>query len=258
MTLTRTLGAAALAGASTLALAGCFATPRAQLDFSDTEKAKITEIRLSGGSGDVSIRTSARTDTAINRVVRYRGTEPGPTYRVEGAVLAIDTNCGRDCSVDYDIEAPAGVAVTGTVTSGDVDLAGTGAVDLDVTSGDVTVSGATGAVGVGTTSGNITASGVTGATTLKARSGDIEGRGLAGTVTAEATSGDVELELAKAAPVTVRVTSGDVDVTVPRDRYRVQVGADSGDQDVTVPNDPAATNLLDLTASSGNVTLREG
>src|SRR4051812_36957705 len=118
MTLPRTLGAVPLAGV--LALTGCFATPQARLDFSDTEQAGITEIRITGGSGDVAVRTSARADTSIRREVRYRGGEPGRTYRIEGSVLSIDTNCGRDCGVSYDIEAPAEVAVTGRTTSGDV------------------------------------------------------------------------------------------------------------------------------------------
>jgi hypothetical protein len=32
----------------------------------------------------------------------------------------------------------------------------------------------------------------------------------------------------------------------------------SGDKNVTVPNDPAATNLLDVRATSGNLTIGRG
>jgi Putative adhesin len=255
MTLTRTLGAVSAAGA--LTLTGCFATPQAQLDFSDTEPVRITSIRISGGSGDVAIRTSARTDTVIRRVVRYRGAEPERTYRIEGSVLSIDTRCGNDCGVSYDIEAPAGVSVTGGTTSGDVRLAGVKDVEIDVRSGDVTVDDASGAVHVETTSGNITASAVRGETRLKAASGDIEGRALAGAVVAEATSGTVELGLTRPAAVSAKATSGDVRVTVPRDRYQVRVRTGSGNEAVGVPNDPAATNVLDVSATSGDVTLEE-
>ena len=256
MTLTRALGVASLAGV--LSLTGCFATPQARLEFSDTEPAKITEIRLSGGSGDISVRTSSRADTAIQRVVRYRGSEPGRTYRIEGSVLSIDTRCGNDCGVEYDIEAPAGVAVTGGTTSGNVSLTGVGPVDLRVRSGDVTVAGATGAVAVETTSGNIIVSAVQGTTTLRATSGDIEGRALGGAATVEATSGNVELHLTKPAAVKAKATSGDVEVTVPRDRYQVRVDTGNGDEDVSIRSDASATHVLDLTASNGNVTLSEG
>ncbi len=256
MTLTRALGVASLAGV--LSLTGCFATPQARLDFSDTEQAKITEIRLSGGSGDVTIRTSARTDTAINRVVRYRGAEPGRTYRIEGSALSIDTRCGPDCGVSYEIDAPTGVNVTGGTTSGDVRLAGVGTVDLDVRSGDVSVESATGPVTIETTSGDIIAGDVRGATTLKATSGDVEGRGLAGAATVQVTSGSVELHLTKPVAVRARATSGDVLVTVPRDRYQVQVATANGDENVSVPHDASASHLLDVSTTNGDVTLREG
>jgi hypothetical protein len=241
-----------------LALTGCFATPQAQLDFSDTEQARITEIKVTGGSGDVAIRTAARTDTAINRVVRYRGGEPGRTYRIEGSVLTVETRCGGDCGVTYDIEAPAGVKVTGALQSGDIRLTGVGAVDVQVTSGDVTVDNATGPVTVRTTSGDVVASAVTGAATLTATSGDIEARALSGPATARTTSGTIDLHLVKAAAVQARANNGDVQVTVPPGRYQVRVDTDNGDQNVTVANDAAAPTLLDVATDNGDVTVREG
>jgi hypothetical protein len=256
MTLTRTLGVVPLAGV--LALTGCFATPQAQLDFSDTEQARITEIKVTGGSGDVAIRTAARADTAINRVVRYRGGEPGRTYRIEGSVLTVETRCGGDCGVSYDIEAPAGVKVSGGLQSGDIRLAGVGTVDVEVTSGDVTVDSATGPVTVRTTSGDIIAGAVTGATTLTATSGDIEARALTGAATARTTSGNIELHLAEVGAVQARANNGDVQVVVPPGRYQVRVDTDNGDQDVTVANDASAPTLLDVTTDNGDVIVREG
>ncbi|GAA0812590.1 DUF4097 family beta strand repeat-containing protein [Spirilliplanes yamanashiensis] len=256
MNLTRALGVAALAG--TLSLTGCFATPQAQLEFSDTETAKITEIRLSGGAGDVLVRSSSRADTAVNRVVRYRGAEPERTYRIEGSVLTIDTRCGNDCFVTYDIEAPAGVAVTGSLGSGDIRLTRVGKVDVELQSGDVTVDGATGTVAVRTTSGDIVASGVKGAVELTATSGDVEARGIAGAVTAETTSGNVELRLAEAVAVRARASNGDVTVAVPQGAYRVQVATGNGDQEVSVPDVASAAHLLDVVTDNGDVYVRFG
>ena len=59
-------------------------------------------------------------------------------------MLHIDTDCGHDCSVSYEIEAPAGVAVRGELSSGDVGLTGSGSADVTLTSGDIMVRDATG------------------------------------------------------------------------------------------------------------------
>src|SRR3954464_2591147 len=114
----RTAGVLSLAAAGTL-LAGCVGRPvAAQVEVSDVGAAKITAIEIGEGSGNVAVRTSSRADTAIKRTVRYAGNQPGTTYRVDGSTLHIDTRCGDNCSVSYDIEAPANVAVRGRTGSG--------------------------------------------------------------------------------------------------------------------------------------------
>ena len=77
------------------------------MTYDDTEKAKITDIVLTGGSGDVTITTAPVTETTITRVIR-RSTNPGESYRLVGTTLNIDTTCGVDCSVTYEIKAPPG------------------------------------------------------------------------------------------------------------------------------------------------------
>lgn len=245
-----------LAGvASAAALAGCTASVPTQLDFSDTEK-KVTEIVIASGSGNVAVRTAGINDTRIKRVVRYHGDEPGRTYRLAGTVLHLDTDCGHDCSVDYDIEAPTGVTVRGEVTSGDLNLTGIATADVTVSSGNVRVNGATGEVRAEASSGDITVTDLKGTVRLVATSGDIKGHGLGGAaLSAEATSGDIDLELAKPGPVTARASSGDVSVRVPEGRYQVRTTADSGEQQVSIPHDPASPHILDLSADSGNVTV---
>jgi DUF4097 and DUF4098 domain-containing protein YvlB len=240
------------AGAATV-LSGCGGVG-ARLTFNDTE-VKVSEIVMSGRSGDVAVRTAPITETRINRVI-HRNSDPGRTYRVEGTVLYVDTDCGRNCSVAYDIEAPAGVTVRGEVTSGDLALDGVGATDVKLTSGDVMIRNATGAVRVQGTSGDITVLDSVG-TTIRTTSGDVRAMNIAGPVSAAVTSGDVTIKLITAASVAARTTSGDVDVIVPPGSYAVTADSTgSGDQQVVgVVDDPKAKNTIEVSTSSGDATV---
>jgi hypothetical protein len=254
------VGGLVLIAVAATALTGCDGGVPTQLSFSDTEKVKVTEIVVTGGSGDVMVRTSAIGETRISRTVTYRGgQEPGVTYKLAGTVLNVDTRCGSNCSVSYDIEAPTGVAVRGSLGSGDVALTGVATADVTVGSGNVGVVGASGAVKVKTRSGNIVVQDLKGAAHLVATSGNIEGMGLgSGALIAEATSGDIELTLARPGPVTAKATSGNVGLMVPDGSYQVRTSAASGEQTVDIPHDPAAKHLLDVRATSGDVRISRG
>jgi hypothetical protein len=257
----RRTGSLLVLGAALAGLAGCGAGVPNRLDFSDTEKVKVTEIVLTGGSGDVMVRTAAIAETRIKRAVSYRNAaEPGVTYRLAGTVLTVNTDCGSTCSVSYDIEAPVGVAVRGTLRSGDVHLANVATADIEVSSGNVDVTGATGAVKVRARSGDLTVTDVHGATQLVATSGDILGTGLGGgSLSVESTSGDVSLALSKPGSVTVRATSGDVNLTVPAGAYNVNATATSGEvAQVGIADDTTAKYVLDVRATSGDVSITQG
>jgi putative adhesin len=252
-TLTRRAGAlcvAVTAAALTTACGGI----GARLTFTDTEKGKVTEIAMQGGSGDVTVHTAAGTETTITRVVQH-SSDPGPSYRMDGTVLRIDTICGPDCTVSYDITAPPGVAVTGGLTSGDVRLTDVKSADVTLTSGDIEVHGATAGVTARSRSGDMGVTGVKGAVTLEAGSGDVRATDLAGPVTARTSSGDIDVTLTEPANVTVEASSGDVRVTVPAGAYRVRADTGSGDANVGIDNNPTATNMLDIRTRSGDVTV---
>jgi hypothetical protein len=251
--LARRGGVVLLVIVTTAALAACGGIG-ARLTFTDTEKAKVTEIAMQGGSGDVTVHTAAVHETTIKRVVQH-SSDPGPSYRLDGTVLRIDTICGPDCTVSYDIQAPAGVAVTGGLTSGDVRLTDVRSADVTLTSGDVVVSGATARVTAISRSGDMTVTGVKGPVTLQAGSGDVRAVNLTGPVNARTNSGDVDVTLIAPASVTAQASSGDVRVTVPAGAYQVRTDAGSGDASVGVANDPSATNVLDVRTRSGDVTI---
>ncbi|MBG0565611.1 DUF4097 family beta strand repeat-containing protein [Actinoplanes aureus] len=248
-----------LAAVSVGALAACDGVVGARMTFEDTETTKITEVVLTGGHGDVVVHGNASaTETRIRRVIRGE-TNPGASYQRSGGVLTLATDCGRDCSLSYEITAPAGVAVSGEMTSGDLTLAGTGAVDLKLTSGDVMVERATGPVKVKATSGDLNVIGGTDVS-LETQSGDLMVDDVTGPIAVRTTSGDATLRLAAPSSVTATVTSGDVNLIVPPGAYRVRADVHGGgDQQVIgITHDPKSANVLDLRTTSGDLSISAG
>jgi hypothetical protein len=247
--------------AAVAALAGCDGMANTRVDFSTTEKVAITEIRVSGGSGDVVVHGSGPAgEVRIDRVVRYRGSsEPGKTYRLAGSVLSIDTDCGRFCGVSYEIEAPRGVAVRGDNGSGDITLSDVSAVDIHLGSGSISVTNSSEDVAVETGSGDITVSAVAGNLTAEAGSGSVDARGVVGpTATVRTGSGDLTVVRGRPGSVTASAGSGSIEVLLPDGRYRIDASTDSGDKNVQVPDDPTATNTIRIDSGSGDVTVSGG
>jgi DUF4097 and DUF4098 domain-containing protein YvlB len=252
MTSRRTAALVLSAAVTATALAGCGGAGVRQT-FNDTEKVKVTEIVMAGGSGDVLVRTAPIAETRITRIV-HRATDPGESYRLDGTVLHIDTDCGHDCSVSYQIEAPAGVAVRGELRSGDIGLDGVGATDLRLTSGDIMVRNAAGAVTARSTSGDISVLDGKGGATIEATSGNVRVVNITGgPVDAQVTSGDVEVQLTAPNSVTARANSGDVNVMVPAGSYRVTADTGSGDHTITgIVDDRSAKNVINVHTGSGD------
>lgn len=253
----RRAAAAVTVTAALVALAGCDTAGQTLLEFSDTEAVKITEVRLGpGGNGDIAVRTADIAEVRIRRVVRYRGTQPGRTYRIDGTVLHADSGCGQVCSVDYDIEAPAGVRVSGRRSAGDVTLTNPGDADVRVGSGEIRISGGTGDVAAQTGSGDIFAADLHGTVTLKTGSGGITGERLGGgQIRADTGSGDLRIGLDRVGPLRANTASGGLDVVVPKGSYRVRADTGSGDERIGVTDDPNGQHLLELNTGSGDLSV---
>lgn len=251
--------AAASAGALTLlALAGCTQLSQKRLDYTRTEQAKVDQITVLPGAGDVVVHGGQVRDVTIKRIVRYRGDEPrDATYRIDGTGLVLDTDCGRQCSVSYEVTLPEGVAVRGENGSGNLELSRVGAVEVRAGSGDIAISMAKGAVTAETGSGDITVADVTGAVAVRAGSGNVTGRGLGAGVTADTGSGEIILALGAPGSVRASAGSGSVALSVPAGRYHVQADAESGSRNVSVTDDPGAPLLLDLHTGSGDITVAQ-
>ncbi|MGW9309153.1 DUF4097 family beta strand repeat-containing protein [Saccharomonospora azurea] len=204
----------------------------------DTVAAAIRHVEIDNGSGRVVVRAGEVSETVVEQRLAYVGDEPGRAFEVEGSTLVL-AGCGSDCSVDYEVTVPRGVTVAGEVSSGDVVVRDASDVDVRATSGDVEVR-LTGArrVAVEATSGDV-----------DLHVAEVE------EVHATTTSGDMNLDVEQVDTVRAEATSGDIEVTAPRGDYRVTVSTTSGDQDVR-GDDPGAERVLDLTATSGDVTVR--
>lgn len=247
------LGVVAVAG-----LVGCDDVAQTRLDYSNTEKVAVKEIVIKPGAGDVTISTSDAQQVDIRRVVRYRGDEPATSYQVNGTTLQLDTECGRFCTIDYEIVAPKGVAISGELGSGDLSLSGVSTVDLRTGSGSVGITEASGAVKVQAGSGDMTIAEVAGDLDARTGSGNIDARGLAGKMnTVRTGSGDVSLALAKSGAVRTHTGSGNLDLAVPAGSYRIDARTGSGEKVLGVTSSPTGTYLLDLETGSGDITLRE-
>jgi DUF4097 and DUF4098 domain-containing protein YvlB len=246
-----------LAAAAALALSGCD-LGYASTEDDKTEHVAITEIRISGGGGDVTVQPGSAGQAQIHRKIRYRGDEPSrDTYRIEGSTLYLDTDCGRRCDVSYDVRVPEGVKVSGENSSGDVHLTGVSTVDIKVSSGNAGVTRATGAVRVRANSGDIRLSDIRAQLTASASSGNIRGTGIrAATIDLKANSGDVSMDMVSPADVTAKVSSGNIALQVPAGTsYRIDAATSSGDRKVEVPVEPASTHRLDLHTSSGDISV---
>jgi hypothetical protein len=256
-TLIRRAGVLALIAATTT-LTGCAGVIGAKMTYNDTEKAKITDIVLTGSAGDVQVETGPFTETSITRVVR-RSSNPTEPYKLEGSTLTIDASCGMHCSVSYLIKTAPGVAVHGELHSGDIRLDGVGATQLQVTSGDLTVSHATGPVQVRATSGDIKVLDAQSTVKAQATSGDMQVIDAAGAVDVRVSSGDVNVVLTKPNSVTAQATSGDIQVTVPQGSYKLLTHAGSGDVDVHgMESDSTSKNVIDVKVGSGDVNVTSG
>lgn len=227
---------------------------------SDFENSKtlsetIRSVKLEGDSGSVKIRTGTGPSTVHEKINYHWRSKPGDTfYRVDGDQLVL-TDCGNNCSVDFEVVVPEGVPVIGQMDSGGLDVAGVASVDVQSDSGHARVEDVSGAVKLRLSSGSIDLRDV-GAVTVQSDSGSITGRDVRGPVDVNSESGRVEFTLTQQNDVKVQADSGSIEVEVPGGPYRVEGNSDSGHRDIDVPTDGSAQHVLDLNTDSGSVTVR--
>jgi hypothetical protein len=207
----------------------------------------ITEIRVTGGTGSVEVRPGEPSRVNIHRSVHYRKPfqhPPGATHRIDGTILYLDTNLGTSfpffVSVDYVVDASAGVRVSGQLSSGRLRLAGASTVDVKTSSGSIALTATTGEV------------------IAKSFSGSITMRELhSPVIDATTSSGRLSLDLAEPADVTAQASPGSIRLSVPGSGYRIDTKVRTGRTHVDVPNDPSGPHHLDLRTTSGAIAVTQ-
>lgn len=228
-------GAIAVAGLGVLGACGWDITKEKATDEADITE-EFSKVRFVNDSGNITITPGDQ--PSVSRVIHYEDEQPDATHRVEDGTLILDSCPVRGCWIDYEVVVPDGVTVDGEVHSGNAEISGVAEVNLKADSGEVTLRDVAGAVNVDADSGNV----------------DLED--IRGAAQVQADSGNVEVTLAVPEDVRVQVASGNVEVTVPKASYQVNTSVDSGQVDSDVPNDDGAGHHLDLSADSGNITVK--
>ncbi|GAA1384593.1 hypothetical protein GCM10009639_06190 [Kitasatospora putterlickiae] len=210
----------------------------------------VTTVRLDTANAAVRIRPGRAGEVVVRQYLNWMVRMPVVSALFDQDRLDVRMRCTQvlpvsdfGCGAVIELDVPPGVAVTGRLSSGSVDLVGVaGEIDLLSTSGEVALADVSGPVTVRTTSGSVRGSRLT-----------------SPTVNAAATSGSMELGFA-AVPrsVDIGVTSGSVVLGLPRgSRYDFDGGASPlarGGIDPTLA-DRSSPNKIRVSVSSGSVSV---
>ncbi|HKS45621.1 MAG TPA: DUF4097 family beta strand repeat-containing protein [Amycolatopsis sp.] len=100
---------------------------------------QIHTVRFDVDSSDVTVRTEDVSATVVRQRLSYHlRSRPDDAFQVDGDQLVL-TECGHNCSAQFEVVVPRGTAVTGAVTSGKIELEAPGTVDVRATSGEIDI-----------------------------------------------------------------------------------------------------------------------
>lgn len=230
------------AGALALTLSGCayFGPPHVVTDAASGAAAGLTRVTIDSPDGAVEVRGVAGLDeVSIERTVHYRGPEReiSETHRFDDDQLVLG-GCGRNCSVDYTVEVPAGVDVSGETSNGAITLSDVGEVDVQTSNGRVDLADVAGTVSASSSNGRIV------------------GRGLTGTgIDVDTSNGEIDLKVATPQDVSADTSNGSIRIAVPDASYRIDAHTSNGGTEIGVADDPAGEFELALGSSNGSVTV---
>ena len=214
------------------------------------------------GDHDVKVVGTDRRDILVTRTATWVGSPdapPTPREAVTDSTLVIDNPCdsvGLTCSVDYRIEVPLTAAVHWAAGSGDLYAANVTSVVAKGSSSDITLR-EVGIVDVTTMSGDVDLCGSDNTVVVQTQSGEVDACDVTGpSAFVTTTSGDVQFD-GSPQIATVRTGSGDVTVTLTaQESYAVRATSSSGDVEIEMVPDRTSARSLDVTTSSGDITVR--
>jgi hypothetical protein len=215
------------------------------------------DLYVSTGSGDITLHASSDNQIHIvghvhagwsirgdvqARIDRIRANPPivqdGNTVRVGESN---DHELFNNISIDYDITAPAGVALNLHSGSGDVEVEHVGRyLSAASGSGNLRAHGIGGAADLGTGSGDIDLD-LTGSGDIKVKtgSGTIKVHGLNGGITARSGSGDIEADGHLTGAANLSAGSGSIKMHLaPDTHFNLEASTGSGEINVNFPGAP--------------------
>jgi hypothetical protein len=185
-------------------------------------KHSVSALTITTGGGDVTVRAGGPADT-VQVTRKARGsTALAPLSASDFKDNTLVLTCGDACDVDYEVRVPAGVSVSATTASGDV--------ELDGGLGEVTV---------------------------QTGSGDVDANVAADRLTSRTGSGNTDLRLGNAPTlVTATSESGDIDIRVPDGAsYAIDPQPGSGDQDIDLVSQTGASHAIQVGSGSGDISV---
>ena len=108
--------------------AGAHNPPAANFTIAD----RVTAVVIDGGTGSIDVTGSSRSTVSVSQHATYTDKPPSATHVLRGTTLTVSYTCPTElvCGVSYNVQVPAGVAVSAST--------GAGAVTLTSLSGTVT------------------------------------------------------------------------------------------------------------------------
>lgn len=211
-----------------------------------TIRPETPRVDVRTNSGEIAVTPSPDAEVHVVTRARYGLTAPELVQESTAGGVRLEALCNAfltsDCTVDYEVRVPPGVAV-----------------EIGSGSGPASVRGVSGPVRVELGSGDVLLADLSGSVVARTSSGRIEAGGLSSErIVARTSSGDVRIDaLTVPATVAAETGSGDVDVTVPGGvGYRVTTDTGNGEEVVAVRSEPSAPRSMRLTSGSGDVTVR--
>ena len=200
--------------------------------FTGTHEGVPGTVLVDGSNAGVELTGAAVTGVTVDVDQSWYYSEPIVDTSRQDSDLFVDLSCSvagipvwfaPTCRIDYAARVPA--------SSG---------AHVELTDGAVTVRGLRGDADLRTTSGNVEMIDM-----------------MSDTATAETTAGRISLEFTRVpSRVEAASTAGAIEVRVPRGpAYRVVTESSSGSVDVGVTTDPAAGSIIDLSTTSGGITV---
>ncbi|CAM5460511.1 Putative adhesin domain-containing protein OS=Streptomyces lavendulae subsp. lavendulae OX=58340 GN=SLAV_10445 PE=4 SV=1 [Streptomyces lavendulae subsp. lavendulae] len=221
-----------VAGVVTLGVLVPLLTACEQYDESESKtfdvSEKATSVSVDSGGGNVQVVQGDGETVKVTEDAKYASGKKPKTehYVTDGKLtLKVGSDCrdgisDADCSVDYKVEVPSGVAVT--VRSG---------------------------------GGTVGLTGVTGAVDVSSGGGEVKAKGLAASkLKAVSSGGTIDVNWVKPPDdVNVEAKGGNVTVRVPDDSYNVSANTSLGSEKVEVKSSSTASRRIVAHTFAGDV-----